>query len=150
MLSLRMTPLLTSAPFLLAAKLSSQRFSGVFAWLKICRTDDNRLWSRVICFVVWPSWKLWTHPPPPQTSNSLAHKGGGGPTPLKSSSHLIVHAIEQTRHNRENGGSQGLHVIGKETDVPLVEPDPSSMAVHHRLRGQSTRRNYLRTQSHRF
>ena len=37
MLSLRMIPLLTSAPFLLAAKLSSQRFSGLLAWLKICR-----------------------------------------------------------------------------------------------------------------
>lgn len=40
MLSQRMIPLLTSAPFLLAAKLSSQRFSGVFAWLKICRGDQ--------------------------------------------------------------------------------------------------------------
>lgn len=44
MLSLRMTPLLTSAPFLLAAKLSSQRFSGVFAWLKICGKDNNPFW----------------------------------------------------------------------------------------------------------
>lgn len=39
MLSLRMIPLLTSAPFLFAAKLSSQRFKGVLAWLKICRRD---------------------------------------------------------------------------------------------------------------
>lgn len=35
MLSQRMTPRLTSAPFLLAAKFSSQRFTEVLAWLKI-------------------------------------------------------------------------------------------------------------------
>ncbi len=47
MLSLRMIPLLTSAPFLLAAKLSSQRFNGLLAWLKICRGDKNKIH---ICF----------------------------------------------------------------------------------------------------
>lgn len=38
-----MIPLLTSAPFLLAAKLSSQRFNGVLAWLKICRGDKDKI-----------------------------------------------------------------------------------------------------------
>lgn len=49
-LSLRMIPLLTSAPFLLAAKLSSQRFNGLLAWLKICRRDKDKtliFWDRI-------------------------------------------------------------------------------------------------------
>lgn len=43
-LSLRMIPLLTSAPFLFAAKLSSQRFKGLLAWLKICRGRQRAKW----------------------------------------------------------------------------------------------------------
>lgn len=49
------------------------------------------------------------------------------------SSHLVIHAIEQSRHHGENGRPQGLHVIWEETDVALIEPNPSSVTVHHRL-----------------
>lgn len=76
MLSQRMTPLLTSAPFLLAAKLSSQRFSGVLAWLKIC---SKRTTVGLVLSLIDPSYlfrgvtqshrKSETfHPAPPQTS----------------------------------------------------------------------------------
>ena len=48
-------------------------------------------------------------------------------------SHLVVHTVEQSRHHREDGWPQGLHVVRKEADVALIEADPSSMAVHYRL-----------------
>lgn len=63
-LSLRMTPLLTSAPFLFAAKLSSQRFNGLLAWLKICRggKEENGFWLGTVpsptnpCTFVYFKW----------------------------------------------------------------------------------------------
>lgn len=53
--------------------------------------------------------------------------------PLTGSSHLVVHAVEQSRHHGEDGRPQGLHVVWKEADVALIEADPPSVAVHHRL-----------------
>lgn len=53
MLSLRMIPQLTSALFLLAAKLSSQRFHGLLAWLKICRGNKDKTH---ITFLVGNGW----------------------------------------------------------------------------------------------
>lgn len=52
---------------------------------------------------------------------------------VRSNSHLVIHAVEQSRHHREDGRPQGLHVVWEEADVALVEADPSSMTVHHRL-----------------
>lgn len=49
MLSLRITPRLTSAPFLLAAKFSSQRFTELLAWLKIWTTTERQcMWNTVV------------------------------------------------------------------------------------------------------
>lgn len=53
--------------------------------------------------------------------------------PLTGLSHLVVHAVEQSRHHGEDGRPQGLHVVWKEADVALIEADPPSVAVHHRL-----------------
>ena len=48
-------------------------------------------------------------------------------------SHLVVHAVEQTRHHWEDSWLQNLHVLRQETNVTLEKPDPSSMTEHYGL-----------------
>lgn len=44
--------------------------------------------------------------------------------------HLVIDAIEQTRHNREEGWLESFNVVHKERDVSLVEPYSGPVAEH--------------------
>lgn len=47
--------------------------------------------------------------------------------------HFVIDTVEESRHDRENGGLQGLHVIWQQPDVTLEESHPGTSAVYHRL-----------------
>lgn len=46
---------------------------------------------------------------------------------------LVIDAVEESRHDWENGGLQSFHVIWQQSDVTLEESHPGSGSVHHRL-----------------
>lgn len=57
--------------------------------------------------------------------------------------HLVVHPVQQARHNREDGGTQRLHVIRQQADIALEEANSSSVAIHYRLRERKTTKSDL-------
>lgn len=46
---------------------------------------------------------------------------------------FVVDAVEESRHDWENGGLQSFHVIWQQSDVTLEESHPRSSTVQHRL-----------------
>ena len=46
---------------------------------------------------------------------------------------LVIDAVEKPRHDGENGGLQGFHVIWQQPDVALEESHPSPGTIDHRL-----------------
>lgn len=44
--------------------------------------------------------------------------------------HLVVNSIQQPRHGRHHGRSEGLHVLGQPLDVTAVKADGAAHHVH--------------------
>jgi len=47
--------------------------------------------------------------------------------------HFIVNAVEESRDHGEDGGLQGLHVVGQLADVSLEEAHATPGTIQHRL-----------------